>query len=320
MTDEYTNNILVGDALEHLRRLPTESINCVITSPPWFGSLRDYGVAGQIGREPTVDEWVQRMLPIMAQVHRVLRDDGSCWLDLGDSYARSSRTGVPTKSLHLGPERLVLALVAAGWSVRSKLVWFKPNAMPEAVTDRLSSTHDVVFHLVKRPRYFYDLDSIRIVQASSGLLSKNPGDCWSIPIAHFRGSHYATFNPRLVKPLLLATCPLRVCTMCDRPWRREPGQIVVIGNRGPAGPDPFVRRYAKSWRTLRQPGSLVADCTCDAPTRPGIVLDPFFGSGTVGTIAEQHGRNWVGIELSERYAEVAWGRLGREGPTLAEAA
>jgi site-specific DNA-methyltransferase (adenine-specific) len=319
VTEAFTNTIRIGDALEQLRRLPDGSVNCVITSPPWFGH-RDYGVAGQIGREATVEQWVERMRPIMAEIYRILRDDGSAWIDLGDSYARDRRTGVPAKSLHLAPERFALAMVADSWTIRSRLIWHKSNPMPDSVTDRLSNTYDIVWHLVKRPKYFYDLDSIRVVHASSGLLSKNPGDLWSIPIAHFRGAHFATFNPKVVERPLLATCPLRVCLMCDQPWRREPGRIVTIGKRGPAGQDRLVRRYATSWRTLRQPGPLVPDCDCDAPTRPGIVLDPFFGTGTVGVVAERHGRSWVGIELSEAYAELAWQRLGRDGPPLAEAA
>ena len=319
MTPAPRNTILVGDSLEQLRQLPDGSIDCVVTSPPWFGH-RDYGVIGQIGLEKSVDRWVERLSLVMAEVFRVLSDTGSCWLDLGDSYARTAQTGVPAKSLHLAPERLALKLVSEGWSVRNRLVWHKSNAMPEGVTDRLSNTYDTVFHLTKSRRYFYDLDSIRVVDQSSGLLAKNPGDVWTLPIAHFRGAHFATFPERLVERPILATCPLRVCTNCDRPWKREPGKTFVIGRRGPAGPDPRVRRYVRSWRTLRQPGPLVADCTCDAPARPGLVLDPFFGTGTVGVVAERLGRDWLGIELSPEYAQLAWERLGRQRAPAEEAA
>jgi site-specific DNA-methyltransferase (adenine-specific) len=219
--------------------------------------------------------------------------------------------------------------------------------MPSSVSDRLSNTYDVVLHLVKQRKYHYDLDAIRVPHRStqgrmersvaqnrpvwagplagsnSGLqrfrppgvpghlLGKNPGDVWSLPSSHFKGAHFATFPEALVRRPILATCPLRVCTSCDTPWQRQPGKTVVLGQRRPAGGDSHVRRYPSRWRVLHQPGPLAAGCKCEAATRPGFVLDPFFGTGTVGVVAEHLGRHWLGIELNPIYAELAWQRLGR---------
>lgn len=341
------NTILTGDALERLRQLPTASIDTVVTSPPFY-MLRDYGAGGQIGLEATVEEWVERLRLVMAEVHRVLVPTGSAWVDLGDSYSRHPRYGAPAKSLLLAPERLALALVADGWILRSKLVWAKTNPMPSSVTDRLANTYDVVLHLVKQGSYFYDLDSIRVPHKSTGpgradrsagqrrpdwagplagsnsglkrfrlpgvpgdLRGKNPGDVWLLPSSHYRGAHFATFPDRLVERPILATCPLRVCTACDTPWRSGQGKTFVLGQRKPAGRDRHVRRYPSSWRVLHQPGPLVPGCSCTAEVRPGLVLDPFFGTGTVGAVAQRLGRDWLGIELSTSYTELARERLSR---------
>jgi DNA modification methylase len=313
------NTILVGDALHHLRHFAPASVDCCITSVPFY-LMRDYATPGQIGLEETVEAWVDRLTAVTVELRRVLADHGSVWLDLADSYSRHARFGAPTKSLLLAPDRLAIRLVREGFIVRNKVIWWKPNAMPDAVTDRLTNTYDVVLHLVKRPHYYYDLDAVRVPEPTGDLVGKNPGDVLRLPAANFRGAHFATFPPGLVERPLLATCPLRVCTRCNTPWRREPGRIVTIGKRVPPGTDPRVRRYRGSWRTLRQPGDLLPACTCDAPARPGLVLDPFIGTGTVAAVAERHGRDWAGIEINADYVTLAYERLGRAGPEQSVAA
>ncbi len=348
------NTILIGDAVEQLRTLPTASVDAVVTSPPFY-MLRDYAAEGQIGLEGTVNEWAERLRVVMAEAHRVLVPTGSAWIDLGDSYSRHPRYGAPAKSLLLAPERLAIALVKDGWILRSKLIWAKTNPMPSSVTDRLANTYDVVLHLVKQRTYHYDIDAIRIPHrtgqgraerlgttkrpawagplagSNSGLQrfrppgipgnlrGKNPGDVWSLPSAHYCGAHFATFPEKLIERPILATCPLRVCTTCSAPWRNGPGKTFVLGERQPAGRDPHVRRYPSRWRVLHQPGPLAAGCGCNAATRPGLVLDPFFGTGTVGVVAERLGRDWLGIEINPAYADQAWRRLGRS-PTPEERA
>ncbi len=144
------NTILLGDVRDRLAQLPPASIDCVVTSPPYY-LLRDYGVPGQIGLEPHVDQWVQEMRRVLADIARVLKPEGSVWLNLGDTYSRHAKFGAQTKSLLMAPERLLIALVDDGWIVRNKAIWHKPNAMPESVTDRLSTTYDF-FYLLTRSR------------------------------------------------------------------------------------------------------------------------------------------------------------------------
>lgn len=341
------NQLLIGDVRQRLAEIPEASIDCSITSPPYF-QLRDYGINGQIGLEQTVDGWVDELRLVMGGLARVLKPTGSLWLNLGDTYSRHAKFGAPPKSLLLAPERLLLALADDGWIVRNKVIWAKTNPMPHSVADRLSGSYDVVYFLTREPSYFFDLDAIRVPhrsQAASrrgrpyppvgagapiwgrskgngGLmvrrargevgheLGKNPGDVWQIAGASFRGAHFATFPPALVERPLLATCPELLCGACGVPFRRESrARREELGRRGPQRRDERVLRYSRRYRVIRQRGPLLPGCRCGAPIRPGVVLDPFFGAGTVGLVAEQHGRDWVGIELNPEYARIAEQRL-----------
>lgn len=302
------NKILLGDARTRLAQLPTGSIDCVVTSPPYF-QLRDYGVTGQMGLEPTIADWIVSLRLVTREIARVLAPHGGLWLNLGDSFSRHQRLGAPPKSLLLAPERFVLALAQDGWIVRNKVVWAKPNPMPSSVRDRLSLTYEMVYFLVRNPRYYFDLDAIRELHRSKGAktarqavphrpswagplagsrdgltraraegmpghrFGKNPGDVWSIATHGFRGAHFATFPPELVRRPILASCPLAICTVCEKPYEGE-------------------------------------DCGCGAPMRPGVVCDPFFGAGTVGLVARDLCRDFVGIELNPAFLRLAEVRLG----------
>jgi site-specific DNA-methyltransferase (adenine-specific) len=324
------NEILAGDVLDRLADLPDASIDCVITSPPYY-QLRDYGVSGQLGLEATVDDWVTNLRVVCHELARVLKPGGSVWLDLGDAFSRHMRYGAPPKGLLLAPERLLIALAADGWIVRNKVVWAKTNAMPTSVGDRLNLTYDVVYFLVRSRRYFFDLDAIRepvidttpttkhAVRAASrsglapqpragDLVGKNPGDVWPIPVQGFAGAHFATFPPALLRRPVLASCPERICTTCGTPWRRQV-TLRRIGETAPTPKERFIRTYPKRWRTERRIGDLIP-CGCGAPTMSGVVLDPFFGAGTVAVVARQYHRDWVGIELNPDYIELARIRLG----------
>jgi site-specific DNA-methyltransferase (adenine-specific) len=315
------NTILEGDALDRLAGLTPASVDCVITSPPYYG-LRDYGATGQLGLEPTVTDWVDNLRAVCRQVARVLTPTGSLWLNLGDAYSRHARYGAPPKGLLLAPERLLLALATDGWIVRNKIIWAKPNPMPTSVGDRLTATYDPIYLLVRSRRYFFDLGAIRepaatttalpneLLTAPPGALrGKNPGDVWRITSASYPGAHFATFPPELVRRPLLAGCPEAVCTQCGRPWRRTDA-VHRIGPHASLPRDRYVRHYPVRWRTLHGVGDLTP-CGCGAPTRPGLVLDPFFGTGTVGAVARELGRDWLGIELSPAYIDLAENRLGR---------
>jgi DNA modification methylase len=338
------NQLIVGDARTCLDRLPAASVDCVVTSPPYY-LLRDYGVRGQIGLEDAVGGWVDELRLVMRGVARVLKGQGALWLNVSDSYSRHPRYGAPAKSMLGAPERLLLALMDDGWLVRNKVVWAKPNPMPASVADRLNTTYESLYFLVRSPRYGFDLDAIRIPHRSAarkperpsdkpistarpswagplagsnnGLArlkssgrvgnpnGKNPGDVWTIPTRGFRGAHFATFPEELVYRPILSTCPEAVCTRCGRRLRRE----ATIRTGGPVQPLPDLR-YPATWASFRAASSL-RPCSCGAPTRPGVVLDPFMGSGTVAVAAERLGRDWVGIELNPAYARLAEERIAK---------
>lgn len=317
MMGSLRNRLLIGDVRERSTAIPDSSVDCIITSPPYF-QLRDYGVSGQIGLEDNVDGWADELLLVLRGLARVLKPSGSLWLNLGDSYSRHERFGAPAKGLLLGPERVLLGLTADGWIVRNKVIWAKTNPLPHSVADRLTNKYEVVYFLTRSPRYFFDLDAIRQrhdtrhaphyartwpplsvlppgwshkgspngglnALKARGLsghpLGKNPGDVWTLATGSYRGAHFATFPPALVERPLLATCPERVCSRCGVPFR------------------------------CRSAKGLQPECDCRASSRPGLVLDPFFGAGTVGLVAEQHGRDWLGIELNPVYAQLALTRI-----------
>lgn len=284
-----TNRIIEGDVFTVTKTLPTDSVDCIITSPPYF-RLRNYQVDGQLGLEPHVDQWVAELRGLARELHRVLKPSGTFWLNLGDSYSTHPREGAPRKSLLGAPERLLLALVEDGWTIRNKIIWAKTNPMPTSVRDRLSTTHEFVYLLTKQPRYYFDLNAIREPHRSrppnrydparpskyatgtpalgpnsdgdNGLralkarglvghpLGKNPGDVWHLATAHYKEAHFATFPETLVRRMLRASCP---------------------------------------------PG--------------GLVLDPFMGAGTTAVVAEAEGRDWLGIELNPAFIRQAEARL-----------
>lgn len=326
-----TNTILIGDARERLHELPDASVDCVVTSPPYMG-LRDYGESDQLGMEPSIDDWVRNLRAIAAELARILTPTGTIWLNVADSYSSHHTEGAAKKGLLLGPQRLAIGLAEDGWLIRNHVVWAKPNPMPSSATDRLSNTHEIVLLMSRNPRYFFDLDAIRVPAASSqkaqrrrrllgyppknvappgypasrnsGLdrmkqrgasshpLGKSPGDVWMIATANYRGAHYAVYPLGLAERCVVAGCPERVCVSCGTPWQ------------------PAKRRHGN--RLLRT-GVLRPQCRCEGePWRPGVVLDPFMGSGTTAIVAERHRRAWLGVELNPKYAKQATERIENE--------
>ncbi len=336
------NQVLVGDARDHLATLPDASVDMVLTSPPYF-RLRDYRVDGQLGLEEGVEEWVTALRGVAAQVHRVLTPTGSLWLNVADTYSTHSRQGAGRKSLLLGPERLALALVEDGWLLRNKIVWSKTNHLPTSARDRLACGWEALLVFVKEPSYFFDLDAIREPHLSatpkvkrgmprrrkreswrganaddtSGLaamkasgrvghpLGKNPGDVWRLPASNYRGAHHATFPIALAERAIRAGCPETRCQRCFAPWRRSVMRALV------AGVGQVATRH-----------ELHPTCTCVALSEPGLVLDPFFGAGSTGVAAQHLHRDWFGIELNPDFAQLAKTRIqnaARASPTQAAA-
>ncbi|WAC90226.1 DNA-methyltransferase [Mycobacterium sp. Aquia_213] len=319
------NRIIVGDAIDRLRRLPGSSVDSVVTSPPYF-RLRDYAVKGQLGLESDVDLWVNHLLTLSAEIHRVLVPTGTYWLNLGDAYSSHPSQGADRKSLLMAPERVAMRLQEAGWIIRNKIVWAKPNPVPSSVPDRLNCTYEVIYVLAKQPTYFFDLEAIRQphlsavnrsraakpgrpspdawlgpnAMAASGLhtlksqgrvghpLGKNPGDVWTIAPGRYRSAHHAVFPQELAERMIAAGCPEARCVRCRQPWKR---------------------RVIRSVGGSASRSALVPTCQCGDRSEPGLVLDPFMGSGTTAVAAENLGRDWLGVELNPVFADVARERI-----------
>jgi len=298
--------IIEGDCIEGMRRLEGQSVNCVVTSPPYFG-LRDYGRDGQIGLEASPDAFVAKLLDVFREVRRVLRDDGTVWLNLGDSYfsdtkgtggnggnlgptgaqtqgsnagsryqpKRFERNGLKPKDLIGIPWRVAFALQADGWYLRQDIIWHKPNPMPESVRDRCTKAHEYIFLLSKNERYYFDSLAMQ-EPASKGAAgsqfhtgktathqmgrssdaervdgdTRNRRSVWTVATKPYKGAHFATFPPDLIRPCILAGCP-----------------------------------------------------------KDGTVLDLFGGSGTTALVALEEGRKAVLCELNTDYIALAHKRL-----------
>lgn len=263
-----TSTIFMGDALTTLRRMPGKSVRAIVTSPPYWG-LRDYDIAGQIGLEANLQQFINGLVGVFAEARRVLTDDGTLWLNIGDGYTSGSRAyrasdkknparametrpptpeGLKSKDLLGIPWRLAFALQADGWYLRSEVIWNKPNAMPESVKDRPTRSHEHIFMLTKSDRYHYDWEAMREDADAGGLRSRR--SVWNVNTKGFAGAHFATFPPELIRPCILAS----------------------------SEPEDFV-------------------------------LDPFFGAGTVGLVCREENRRFVGIELNPDYVGMAAARL-----------
>ena len=369
------HTILNGDVIDCLRSLPDACVQCVVTSPPYWG-LRDYGVEGQIGLEPTPEAYVEKMVEVFREVKRVLRDDGTLWLNLGDSYAGSGkagnnpeyqkrhtqfgkieikeRMGKPTPSKKIGlkpkdlvgiPWRVAFALQEEGWYLRSDIIWSKPNAMPESVTDRPTKSHEYVFLLTKRPRYFYDADAVRepfesndvtypAINTVQGVYRVNNGKnrgggdatrgrnrrtVWEIATQPMPEAHFATFPEALVEPCIKAgTSERGACPECGAPWRRvveiERSDVPRCNSKSAGRRD---CNYGDSDSTTLRARKIVVgevgwqpSCTCGCEeTVPCVVLDPFGGSGTVAKVARDLVRSSISCELNPEYVEIAKKRL-----------
>jgi DNA modification methylase len=289
-----------GDALETLRQLPDETVHMCVTSPPFYG-LRDYGVEGQIGLEETPEQWVTNLVNVFREVRRVLRADGTLWLEVGDSYAANrsyqvsdskhkahdfadgGKVGVPDgckpKDLIGAPWMLAFALRADGWWLRADIIWARPNPMPESVTDRPTKSHSYLFLLAKSARYFYDPDAIREPHESTR---------WGGPVA----------------------------TNTDDWKYRNGGELVGVRERDGRSFYPEGGRNARSvWTIPTQPlaephyaaypEELARRAILAGSPPGGVVLDPFLGSGTTALVARKHGRRTIGIELNPDYCQIA---------------
>lgn len=366
-------NMMNGDVLSSLRSIPDESVHCVVTSPPYYG-LRDYNADGQIGLEKTPGEYVDRLVEVFREVRRVLREDGTLWLNLGDTYAtqggahgsrgdnqrgvgakrahnsggadknaRRAPSGLKPKDLIGIPWRVAFALQQDGWWLRQDIIWHKPNPMPESVRDRCTKAHEYVFLLAKSDRYYYDAEAVS--EAATGRPpgttkptkadraeddkhrtaanlheigareTRNRRSVWHVATRPYKGAHFAVMPAALAETCVMAGCPETCCGKCGagyvrvverkrtptRPGRdtKATGDKMIDGNRDPQ------RHVTKTMTVGWRPS-----CKCgEYKTRPGVVLDPFSGSGTTLAVAVSLGRDSVGIELNQDYVALAQKRI-----------
>lgn len=320
---KITDTIIQGDSLAVLKELPDECVDCVITSPPYWG-LRDYGVDGQLGLERTLEEYVGKMVEIFREVRRVLKNTGSCFVNLGDTYGTGSgvdenrvhakqgtlkgwingREKVPgyQYSLLMIPEKFAISMIDGGWKLRNKIIWHKKNAMPSSVVNRWSNKYEFVYFFVKDKEYYFDLDSVRVPYETEE----------KRPMGIIRQREYGyntkqgtkrremkensrTFNKR--RP------PANTGEYKRNPKGKNPGDVWTLTLQ------PHPERHIAMF-----PEKLISPLVKAASPEGGLVLDPFIGSGTTAVVAKKLGRHYLGIELNPDYIEIAEKRIERECP------
>jgi DNA modification methylase len=362
---QVTVRILQGDCRERLAELPDASVHCCVTSPPYFG-LRDYGVDGQMGLESTPDEFVAGMVAVFREVRRVLRDDGTLWLNIGDSYAgswgaqghretpatlsrsqinnhpkRASQTGAvkgfgcKPKDLIGIPWMLAFALRADGWYLRQDIIWSKPNPMPESVRDRCTKAHEYLFLLSKGQRYYYDQEATleavspnthaRLSQdvqnqiGSERVPGKTNGAMKAVGRSSWNGSAFhtgktaehqlgrASTNRKFDPAAGNKNNPSFDAAMAIMPEKRNKRSVWEVATQ------PFSEAHFATY-----PPALVEPCILAGCPTGGTVLDPFFGAGTTGLVADRLQRDCIGIELNPEYAAIAERRIHGDAGMFAE--
>jgi DNA modification methylase len=310
-------NIHTGDCLQTLKTLESESVHTCVTSPPYFG-LRDYGHDGQIGLEETPEAFVTQLVEVFREVRRVLRKDGTLWLNLGDSYARQAgddstknpdsglktgRTGRAKELFQTGcnkppqglkpkdligiPWRVAFALQADGWYLRQDIIWHKPNPMPESVKDRCTKAHEYIFLLSKSPKYYFDADAIK-----EPCSENNVNDFLKRKTLNNNGKGKGTYDE--ARPDLTRS---RECHM-PKDFKRNRRSVWTVTTK------PFKGAHFATF-----PPDLIEPCVIAGAPVGGTVLDPFSGAGTTGLVSAIHGRNYIGCELNPEYAEMSKTRI-----------
>jgi DNA modification methylase len=306
------NKIYQGNVLKVLKTFPDESIHCCVTSPPYWG-LRDYGVEGQLGLESTPEEYVSKMVEVFREVKRVLRKDGTLWLNLGDSYCGTGNKGeykdpkyldgrngqkvalnnkikgMKSKDLVGIPWMVAFALRADGWYLRQDIIWHKPNPMPESVKDRCTKAHEYIFLLSKSRKYYYDHEAIKEPAAYDG-----------------RKDTLLKGSPKYEKGVVPGQVEHSMATKGHERWKKNERGEYVRNKRSvwTIPPKPFKEAHFATF-----PEKLIEPCILAGCPEGGIVLDTFMGSGTTAVVALKHNRNYIGIELNPEYIKIAEKRI-----------
>ncbi len=309
--EDFINKVICGDALKILKELPDESIDCIITSPPYW-RLRDYGVSGQLGLEKTPEEYVAKMVEIFREIKRCLKKEGTCWLNLGDSYNGGGRGGIGCENASLKqftntgtltmpklikapglkpkdlvgiPWRVAFALQQDGWYLRQDIIWHKPNPMPESVTDRCTKSHEYIFLLAKSPKYYFDNEAIREPL-------KIP---YEVLIKDKRGKENKTEHAKVGG---MNHGGNKTLGECINPNGRNKRSVWTITTK------PFKEAHFATF-----PEDLIVPMVLAGCPKNGTVLDPFMGSGTTAVVAKKLGRNFIGIDLNPKYVKMAEERI-----------
>ncbi len=314
------NTIIFGDALDSLKLLESDSVDTCITSPPYY-NLRDYGKDGQIGLESTPEEYIERLVAVFREVRRVLKPDGTLWVNIADSYAGSGKgrtkdgtakieTFSKTQSTNAGsingtlkktvsenckpkdligiPWMLAFALRADGWYLRQDIIWAKPNPMPESVKDRCTKSHEYIFLLSKSPRYYFDNNAI-----------KEPASYFEDMKRRVRNGHGEWKNKKAASTYAVSGVGRSRESLFSKDGKRNKRDVWTIATKAYKG---------SHFATF--PDTLITPCVLAGCREGGVVLDPFLGSGTTLMVANHHGRNGIGIELNEEYEKLIADRIG----------
>jgi DNA modification methylase len=316
--------LIFDDVREGLSSLPEKTIHSSITSPPYY-KMRDYGFSKQIGLEKTPEEYIQKLVGVFSLLRKALRDDGTLWVNLGDTYASKPYDLIKPNDLIGIPWMFAFAMRADGWYLRSDIIWAKPNPLPGGVSDRPISSHEYFFLFSKKEDYYYDTEATKenaTEMNKDGTFKKRlKRDVWNVPIASYKGAHFAVFPPKLIEPCILAsTSDYGCCKECGASYVRRiekhryatrPGLNNKIDNTGFANRD--------SGRHLTETRTIGWDKACSCKTEERnqcVILDPFCGSGTTGVVAMQNQRDFIGIEGKKEYVKLAEQRLSSFGTIL----
>ena len=298
--------VIVGNSIDTLKQLPEKSVQVCVTSPPYWG-LRDYGNEDQLGLEPKPDDFVENLCRIFDEVWRVLKDDGTLWVNLGDTYSAQrwsgsgkgqamnknkdghrdinpiKESGLPDKNLVGIPWKVAFALQKRGWYLRQDIIWNKPNPMPESITDRCTKSHEYIFLLSKEPKYYFDNQAIKepLAESSIGRLSQDIEN--QVGTTRANGGAKTNGNLKAVGDIEAGRNKRSVWTITTKPYREA--------------------------HFATYPPDLIEPCILAGSKEGDLVLDPFSGSGTTGEVALRNGRNYIGLELNPDYARISEKRL-----------
>ena len=326
--EDTSGTIYQGDTPSVLREMASESVDCIITSPPYYG-LRDYGESGQIGLEETPEEYIEKLVDVFREARRVLKNDGTLWLNLGDSYSGSGKgpdgkrsvitnhaagvakpyTGLPPKNLIGIPWRVALALQADGWILRQDIIWNKPNPMPESVTDRCTKSHEYIFLFARSPRYYFDGEAIKepVAESSIKRLAQN--------IEEQAGSDRVPGREKPMKAVIGRANKGYNKDAFNHPQSEQRGISSNFGD--------FIFRNKRSvWTVTTKPfkfahfavfpPDLIEPMVRAGCPVGGTVMDVFMGSGTTALVAKRLNRKYIGIELNHAYIAIAKDRLRQD--------